>query len=247
MIVGEMDSMAVEKIKKEEDLPDLDDAYRGYVMERGEKNLSLLMEAGKGLIIHFANIFSGHQVTDDLIQVGYEGLLKALKNYDEEKGARFVTYASHCIMSEIRHELRKEKSFYCPVWVVELQAKIVKATDSYMQKEGEMPSIGDIAKMVNVKEEGVMQAMRAGRIPFEDLDLSKIRSNTYEPFRMALEDKIVLQEAIRKLSEIQRKVIYYIFYRDMTQTQVAEELHINQRKVSRILKKAIDDMEKDLS
>ncbi len=205
------------------------------------------MDAGKGLIIHFAKLFSGNHVTDDLIQVGYEGLLKAVKRYDPDHKASFVTYASHCIMSEIRHELRAEKTFYCPVWIVELQAKIIKATDEYMKNNAEQPSVDDIAEMVNVKKEGVIQAMRAGRVPYEDIDLEQIKSGSYHPFKLPLEDMVTVREAIRKLTEVQRKIIYYIFYRDMTQEQTAQRLNTNQRQVSRILKKAIDKIEKDIS
>lgn len=226
---------------------DLEEVFRAYTRNPTEEKMSHLIEAGKGLILHFAGIFSGEHANDDLIQVGYEGLLKAVDRFDPSKNTRFVTYASHCIMSEIRHELRREKSFYCPVWIVELQAQIIKASDEFVKEKGEMPSIEDIARLVNVNREGVLQAMRAGRVPFEELDLGKIRSKTYQPFQLPLEDRISIQEAIRKLSTIQRKVIYYIFYRDMTQTQTAEQLNINQRKVSRILKKAIDEIEKDIS
>lgn len=228
-------------------LPDLNRALDIYKIETNKEKLTEVMEAGKGLVIHFAKIFSGDYLSDDLIQVGYEGLLKAVDRFDPEKGVTFVTYASHCIMSEMRHELRKEKSFYCPVWMAELQAKIIKATDEYMKVNNAMPSIDDIAEMVNFKREGVVQAMRAGRVPFEELDLSQMKSISYHPFKLPLEDKIVLQEAIRKLNHLQRSVIFYIFYRDMTQTQVAEELDMNQRRVSRILKKAIDTLSKEMN
>lgn len=233
--------------EKEGSLPDLEEVFSAYQKNPTHRGMSQLMESGKGLILHFSRIFSGGNPHDDLMQAGYEGLLKAVHRYDPQKNTRFITYASHCIMSEIRHEIRKEKSFYCPVWIVELQAQIIKTSDEFLKEKGEMPSIQDISRLVNVSREGVLQAMRAGRVPFEELDLGKIRSKTYLPFQLPLEDRISIQEAIRKLTEIQRKVIYFIFYRDMTQTQAAEELNINQRKVSRILKKAIDEIEKDIS
>ena len=88
--------------------------------------------------------------------------------------------------------------------------------------------------------------MKGGLISFDELDLSKISNRELESFRLPIEDKLVLAQAINKLNELQKKVLYLLFFRDMTQEQAAARLGINQRKVSRIKAKSLKEMKKEL-
>ncbi|HHX50490.1 MAG TPA: sigma-70 family RNA polymerase sigma factor [Clostridia bacterium] len=221
---------------------DLERSVASYLKEKNEANLNSLVKAAGGLVHHFARVHSGGRPGEDVIQAGYEGLLKALRNYDSSRNVRFSTYASYWIMGEIRRELWKEATFYTSGWIVELQKKIRQATDDLRQSLGEEPSLQSIAEAVNVQEDGIVQAMLAGRIPLEEVDLSRIRSIRYESFQLPIEDKILLYHALEKLSELQKKVVYLVFYQEMTQSKTASLLGINQRRVSRLLKKALEKM-----
>ena len=92
--------------KKSEHL-DLEEAVLAYTNDGSEENLKQIIMAGRPLVHHFANLYLGSRFSEDLIQAGYEGLLKALKRFDPGKGVRFVTFASHYIMGEMRHQLRR--------------------------------------------------------------------------------------------------------------------------------------------
>ena len=220
--------------------PDLNEAFHKYLGACDEEHLRQVMVAGGKLVHHFAKLFAPGRKTEDIVQCGYEGLLKAVGRYDPGRGVLFSTYASHCIMGEIRHHIRKEASYSCPCSVAELQGRINCVIDDYFKENGEAPSVSQIADSVNVSEEGVIQAMRAGLVSVEEIDLHKIYSRKYESFCLPIEDRIALEQALAKLTELQQRVIYLLFYKDLTQTEAADELGISQRSVSRVLRKSLE-------
>ncbi|HHU79089.1 MAG TPA: sigma-70 family RNA polymerase sigma factor [Clostridiales bacterium] len=225
---------------------DLDDLIANYRKYPSSKLLTDIVEAGSGLIHYFIRLYGGHKNLFDWYQVGVEGLLKAVNRFDPDVGAKFSTYASHCIMGELRHYIRKEASYYNPGCIKGLQYRVEQAVDNYLKKTGQVPSISEIAEKLNLREESVVEVMKGGLISFDELDLSKISNRELESFRLPIEDKLVLAQAINKLNELQKKVLYLLFFRDMTQEQAAARLGINQRKVSRIKAKSLKEMKKEL-
>ncbi len=221
---------------------DLEEAVVAYRNDRSEEKLKQVIMAGKPLVYHFANIYSGNRYSEDLIQAGYEGLLKALKRFDPGRGVRFVTFASHYIMGEIRHQLRREASFDRPGWVADIQSRIYRVMDDLLQKTGEPPSMEEIAEAVNIRKEGVIQALQAGRVDLETLDLNQFKHLYYENFKLPIEDQIAVRQALKRLNDMQRRVLYLIFYRDLTQQQVAKKMGIGQRKVSRLMHRGLQSM-----
>lgn len=224
----------------------LDTMAQLYFTEAPQCELEEFAKAGEPLVRHFAALLSGGRPIEDYIQVGYEGFMKALKNYDKNFGNSFTTYAGHCIIGEIKHYIRRETSYYRPACIAEIQKKAEGLVEQYFDQKGEPPSLDYLSEELNVKKEGVEQAMRAGMIALDEVDLSKISHVRYETFRFPIEDRITLEQAMKKLTDLQRKVIYMLFYRDMTQEQAAEKLGLNQRKVSRILHGSLDSLKRDM-
>ena len=74
----------------------------------------------------------------------------------------------------------------------------------------------------------------------------KIKSKNYESFRLPIEDVIALRNAMKKLKKLQRKVVYYIFEKDLTQTKVASKLGISQRQVSRIKNSTLKELKESI-
>jgi RNA polymerase sigma-B factor len=225
---------------------DLDSLAAEYHKHPRTNLLPDIVEAGTGLIHYFIRLYGGGRNTLDLFQIGVEGLIKAVKRYDSDAGASFTTYAGHCIMGEIRHYIRKEASYYSPGCIKGLQYRVELEVERSLKETGIVPSIPEIAERLNLKEESVTEVMRAGMVSFDDLDISKISNQHLESFKLPIEDKLTLVHAINKLSELQRKVIYLLFYRDMTQEQAAAKLGINQRKVSRLKEKGLEELRKEL-
>jgi RNA polymerase sigma-B factor len=220
---------------------ELEKALAAYRQSRQEEDLAKLVEAGRKLVYHYLRLYSsGHN--EDMAQAGVEGLLKAVGRFDEKVGVSFATYASHCIMGEMRHHIRKEARYYRPGCVADLQRRVSCYIEGKLKESGEPPPLGEIARALNVREDGVVEAMRAGLVSLDEVELSRIKNIRYETFRLPIEDRIFLEQAINRLSELQQKVISLLFFRDMTQDQAARKLGLSQRKVSRILHKSLEEM-----
>lgn len=220
----------------------LNEAVREYNHNKNEQNFENVVFSAEGLIKYFVRLYGGGCSREDLFQAGNLGLLKALKNFDLDKGTTFVTYASHCIIGEIRHFVRKETSYYRPGCIVQLQSKIDRVIEEYIKEYGSIPDTGYISHKLKIKEDSVNEVMKAGLVSFEEIDISRIKSHGYDSFHLPIEDKLVLYQAFKKLSEIQRKVVQMLFLKDMSQQQVADELSISQRQVSRVKQSSIELM-----
>lgn len=220
----------------------LEEAARQYVRSGSAKSKEAVVKAGRALVDYYACLYSPGRVDEDLRQAGYEGLLKALKRFEPSRGVLFATYAAHCIIGEIRHELRDRGPFKVPQWLKSLQAKVLAATEELAQQNGAMPTLSEIAHRVNVAEDGIIEAMQAGCVSLDEVDFNKVKHLYYENFKLPIEDKIALQISIEKMDSLQQKVIRLIYYEGLTQEQAARKLGINQRKVSRLLNRSLTEM-----
>ncbi|NLM75085.1 MAG: sigma-70 family RNA polymerase sigma factor [Clostridiaceae bacterium] len=219
----------------------INEAYSKYIAEPTESNLAELFNASTPLIEYLAYTLSGGMLYEDTVQAGYEGVMKALKRYDKNMNT-FATYATHCIMGEIRHHIRREMKYYKPGFIDNLQKKVADYIEEYYENTSELPSETNISEKLNIRKEGIYEILKAGLVSIDQLNLDKVGCIRYESFKLPIEDKIVLYEAIQKLSEIKKKVIYSLFFKNKTQQQTADILGINQRKVSRLLKSSLVDL-----
>ena len=220
-----------------------------YKKEKDEKALAELLEIFDDLIYFWASKFIRYgEPFEDLVQVGYLGFLKAIENYDPEKG-ELSTYISHCVLGEIKHYLRdKTGNIRIPKTVKKLISSMDAFIDKVWEEENRYPTIDEIAKALNIKKESVKELFRIKEsimtLSIEELgiEMDKIKSESFQSFRLPVEDKIALESALSKLPEIQRKIIEYIFYQDLTQGEVAKILKISQSQVSRLFKNALSKL-----
>ena len=198
---------------------------------------------------------------EDLEQVGYIGLINAINLYNQNRGIKFITYATWLISGEIRHYIRdKHQVIKIPGWMLKLNKKIDEFIISYKKVNNKFPSLYEISEKFNLAEEGMKEVLKARHaVQIVSLDqeqrnynsdtypkIEKIKSKNYETFKLPMEDIIVLKAAFSKLKKLQRKVIYYIFEKDLTQTKTARKLGISQRKVSRIKESALKELREDI-
>ena len=198
---------------------------------------------------------------EDLEQLGYIGLINAINLYNQQRKVKFETYASWFISGEIRHYIRdKHQAIRIPHWITELNRKIDEFIVKYKEETKQIPSLKKIAKEFNLTEEGVKEVLKARDVVHvvsidkesrnydynEYPVLDKIKNNHYESFRLPLEDLISLDLALNKLKNLQRKVVSYIFMKDLTQDKTAKKLAISQRQVSRIKNEAIKSLKEEL-
>lgn len=199
------------------------------------------------------------ELYEDLLQVGYVGLIKAVGNFEIGKNAKFSSYAYSIIDGELRHHFRDTGMVKKPRWARSLYAAISESTARLANELGRPPLIEELAREVNVTPEGVVEVMKLyldtnvhsldasvssdsggshseyGASGATGADLSAIRSLHHESFALPIEDRILLEQGLELLTELQKKVVYLFFYKDLSQTEIGEMLGLPQRKVSRIV------------
>lgn len=232
-------------------------AYR-----RGDLSaLDRLLEKNEPLLHHALKRFSySSEPYEDLFQVARLGFMKAVHRYDETRGIAFSTYAIAIADGEIRHHLRDALLVRQPRWARGLYTQIVQAQTEFFREHGRSPTIAEVADLVNIQQKGILEIIRAQASlnvhsldePFDGPDArapdrTLVRSIRAESFSLPIEDRILLYEALGALSELQKKIIYLLFFGDLTQQEVADEIGLTQRTVSREHVKALDRLKAILS
>ena len=187
---------------------------------------------------------------DDLLQVGYIGLLGAIDRFDPARGVKFSTYLNHCVDGEIRHFLRdKAEVVRRPRWVRKLGREIAGFIEAYFQENQRLPALRHISESLNIEEAGVVAILRAkqpGSLDDPSVAASAVRSLRHESFRLPVEDRVVISQAFEKLRDLEKKVVYLFFVADLNQRQISKKLSLSPRGVSRLMQRALKGMRGEL-
>ncbi|WNC17187.1 RNA polymerase sporulation sigma factor SigF [Brevibacillus brevis] len=184
---------------------------------------------------------------DDLFQIGCIGLLKAVDKFDLTYDVRFSTYAVPMIIGEIQRFLRDDGTVKVSRSLKETANKVRRAKDELYKQFGRAPTIAEVAEAVGITPEEVVFAQEASRAP------SSIHETVFEndgdPITLIDQiadegvnkwfEKIALKDAISRLSEREQLIVYLRYYKDQTQSEVAERLGISQVQVSRLEKRIL--------
>lgn len=177
---------------------------------------------------------------DDLMQIGYIGLIKAVKGFDETRGYKFSTYAVPLIAGEIKMYMRDHNRIKVSRSVKKDAAYVRKVQNEYQLEKGRTPRISEIAVMTDLDEERVRYVMQADDAMknIEEYEKIDVMTNDEEKNIMRMD----LQKVIEQLDPMEKKVMMLRYYRDMTQTAAAKILNISQVQVYRIEQKALKNM-----
>ena len=226
-----------------------------YQETKDPEILEKLVSSNQGLLHTVLKRFSYFpDPYEDLLQVANLGLIKAAQRYDSSHGAGFSSYATAIVDGEVRHHLRDSVLMRQPRWLRKSEKRIEDASIELTRKLKRPPSLSEISEAVNISEQGILEIMRVyANVSLHNVDdpvahdrlesspdFSLINSKHYESFSLPIEDKIVLEEALDALNAIQKKIVYLLFYKDLTQAEVAKELGLTQRKISRESAKALN-------
>ena len=190
---------------------------------------------------------------EDLVQVGYIGLISAIDRYDPSKGVNFVTYAVPTILGEIKRYFRDQTwGLKAPRRLRELGLSLRRIREELEQRLGRPPTIAEMAHYANVSEERPLQAMDLDRIyqpasldaQLAD-DSGAEKATVWEaigeedPQMARVEEKEALRRALERLEERQQEIIQMRFYEELSQAEVARRLGISQMHVSRLERQAL--------
>lgn len=220
-------------------------AYRAGDAAAGEA----LVLLNRPLVYRIAGRFSGrHSDSEELIEVGSIGLVKAINTFDFSRECAFSTYAVPLIMGEIRRFLRDDG----PIKVSREEKRLcalLSAKREEMLAQGLRPTVETLADAVGVSTSDAAVALSSGSTvrslsePIGTDEELSLESTVYDEDEQArFFDKLSLHMAMEQLEEDQRRLILLRYFRDYSQQRTAEILGITQVKVSREEKKILEKL-----
>ena len=194
---------------------------------------------------------------DDLFQVGCIGLIKAIDCFDLNQNVQFSTYGVPMIAGELRRFLRDHSAIRVSRSMRDTAYKVLQAKEKLTNDNGREPDVETIAKELGLPRQDVVFAMEAICDPvslyepiFSDVGESATvmdqRGDTKNTDEQWLE-QIALEEAMRRLTRREKRILALRFYDGRTQMEVAKAVGISQAQVSRLEKNAISQIKKNIT
>ena len=192
---------------------------------------------------------------DDLFQLASMGLLKAIYGFDESFGVRFSTYAVPMIAGEIKRFMRDDGSVKVSRAMKSTAKSMTKFVEEYAAEHGAQPSVKEIAEKFGMEESEAVFVLGSSRMPvsiYEQSDYKDEKAASLADRLPSVDDtdemieNMQLKSAIEALPEREKKIIILRYFRDMTQSEVAEVIGVSQVQISRIESKVVSDMKRML-
>lgn len=197
------------------------------------------IEENLGLVHSCAHRFTGRGVDyEDLVQAGCVGLIKAVDNFDAERGFSFSTYAVPVILGEIKRIFRDDGTIKVSRVIKDRGKKIAYIKEKFSRENGYEPTVGDISNLLGISEEETAQAINASLpvfslTPAENNESKGEFDIPVESYDTEISDKIALKQIMSQLDDRDRRLIEYRYFKGLNQTKTAELLNMNQVWVSR--------------
>lgn len=228
------------------------------VLEEGTREYqyarNTLIEMNMSLVRYAARRFrSNGQDIEDVVQVGTIGLIKAIDRFEISREVQFTSFAVPYIVGEIKRFFRDTAwSVHVPRRLQEARAELAKATDELSSRLGRTPTASELATLMNLTEEEVVEAQVAangytaasldaaiGSDP-DDQDATLFNFIGHEdPALARVEDFHALAPLIADLGERDRLILHLRFVEELTQAQIGEQLDISQMQVSRLISRIV--------
>ena len=192
---------------------------------------------------------------DDLFQVGCIGLIKAIDNFDPSHEVMFSTYGVPMISGEVKRFLRDNNAVRVSRSMRDTAYRAMQIKEQLTNENGKEPNITEIAKRMELPPEDVVIALESIVAPvslyepvFSDggdtiYIMDQVKGGTTDGDWL---EEIAMREAIRDLTDRERKILSMRFIDGKTQTEVAGEIGISQAQVSRLEKGAMSRIKAEL-
>ncbi len=193
----------------------------------------------------------GPESQEELMQVGYVGLLKAINNFDPALGRNLAAYAQPCISGEIKRHFRDKRwQVHVKRSVQELRQELRQARAELTQQLARAPRTGELAQHMGVSDADVIDAERAD-LMFQPSSLDAPLSGDAETASLAdlvgeedpqLEHTLDIQSVWEHWGDLparQQRLLMMRFYGNMSQAEIGQRMGISQMHVSRLLAAAL--------
>ena len=192
---------------------------------------------------------------DDLFQIACMGFLKAIAGFDCSYNVRFSTYAVPMIAGEIKRFMRDDGSVKVSRSMKQTAKEMNAFVEEYTIQNGVQPSVAVIAQKFGMDEAETVFVMGSSKMPVslqsggehkDGKERELIETLPAHDDQEDMLDKMLLKGAIEGLCERDRKIIVLRYFRDMTQSEVAERIGVSQVQVSRIENRIIKEFREKL-
>ena len=216
-----------------------------------------LVEGNLRLVLSVLQRFAGRgENADDLFQVGCVGLLKAIDNFDITQNVRFSTYGVPMIIGEIKRYLRDGNSLRVSRSIRDTAYRVLKVREAIEERDEEA-TIDKIAEEMQVAVSEVVYALDAISDPVSLYDpvYNKAGDTLLLMDQLCDEknndevwtERVALGEAMERLGEREKRILFLRYYEGKTQTEISEEVGISQAQVSRLEKNALNNIRLNIS
>ncbi len=223
-----------------------------FTRTRDRRLRNELVERHMGLAAHVARRFGRRgPAADDLRQVAFLALVKAVDRFDPERNVAFSTFAGRTIEGEIKRHFRDHTwSVRVPRSAKETHLQLRRATDELTQRLGRSPTVQQLAEYLDLGRDDVIQGLAAGSAysttsldapTGADGDGTRQIGDEDEHFdRFA--DIDMVEQLMRRLPEREREIVRLRFYEELSQSEIADRVGISQMHVSRLLRRSFEQM-----
>ena len=196
---------------------------------------------------------------EDLMQVGYVGLLKAINNYDPTFGSGLSAYAAPCVSGEIKRHFRDKR------WQVhvrrsaqELLLELRKATEHLTHSLGRAPNDEELIERLGCTADDLLEARQADMV-FSSYSLDAPLSDRDDPAMLGdvlgdedpdMENALDMEAVSThwdELPEREQRILVMRFYGNLTQAEIGSRLGISQMHVSRLLARTLAQLRDGLT
>ena len=189
---------------------------------------------------------------DDLCQVANLGLVKAVDRFDPDRGIAFTSYAVPTILGELKRHFRDRTwSIHFSRSVQESIARVEKVSEALRQQLGRYPTAGEVAEHCGMSIEDVTEALLADNasrmssldapVQREDGDLADLLGREDSGLDR-VEDALLIEQLAAGLTAREREILRLRFVEDLVQREIAERVGISQMHVSRVLRRALEQL-----
>lgn len=211
------------------------------------------------LVEHCARRFRNRgEPFEDLVQVGTIGLIKSVDRFDTERGVEFSTYATPTIIGEIKRYFRdKGWAIRVPRRLQELRMQITAATAELTQSLGRSPTPRELGEAIGCSVEEIVEGIESSNA-YSTLSLDAHSDSDDGPGSMldaiGIDDEglehVEIRESIKplldRLDPREKKILLLRFFKNQTQSQIAEEIGVSQMHVSRLLTRTLEQLRTSL-
>lgn len=205
----------------------------------------------QNLVYSISNYFKNYKNKEDLYQAGYIGIINAYKNFDQNQGCKFSTYAYTYILGEMRKLIREDKGIKISRQISKINLMIEKAYILLSQKLMRNPSIKEIAAYLEIDEYLVSEAINSTNVirsidePVNDggnFTLGEVVG-----YSENIDDLMLLRENLLKLNKNEQELIKNRYLNDLTQTETSNIMKMTQVQVSRKEKKILQKLKSKMT